>query len=155
MSIVPIACVMLFTSVACFRKRTASNVHVVVPNGFRGVFEVIEATNGNYVNVDNQGRYVITVPDTAMVLVHDTSFLVLIANLTATYADGQSLAVTTIRLKSTKADSISLHLVTVDSNSTYYLLVGTDQQLDELSHSRDFQLGTVQSESAPTTLPMN
>lgn len=140
----PTICGALLLVIVVFatRRNSDQGVLFVIPDGFRGVIKIQESPNAPQIAVVNK-EYVYRVPSNGALLVPTTASLEHLSDVRATFANGTALPVRQTPLAEPYDDDLALHVVTIDSDGTLYLLIGSERELERLYKTRDFTLGAV------------
>lgn len=127
-----------------FQRRQASEavqVHLVVPDGFRGLFALQVSADTQTRKQDTGNRYIYQIPQTGILLIGANDPIFRWHRLSAEYASGASLAID----QAPDRDAVQLYSLSTDQQGSSYYLVGTAAEKEQFFRSTDRMLGGVVS----------
>lgn len=119
--------------------REAVQVHLVVPDGFRGLFALQVSADAQTSHRDTGNRYVYQISQAGLLLISEKDPIFTWHQLSAEYASGAPLAVDQVSDK----DAVQLYSLSTDQQGNSYYLVGTAAEKEQFFRSTNRMLGGV------------
>lgn len=123
------------------QTREAVQVHLVVPDGFRGLFALQVSADTEANHRDTGNRYIYQIPQAGFLLISEKDPIFQWHRLSAEYASGAPLAVDQVPDK----DAVQLYSLSTDQHGNSYYLVGTAAEKEQFFRSTNRMLGGVAS----------
>lgn len=103
----------------------------IVPDGYRGMLLVHQSSSEKEVSRTPDGAFRLDFSDNGQLFVRSTRFLEHIVEISATYVSGAELETNMLPVVAPYDDRVTLSVLSVDSDGTYYFLVGTEEDAIE------------------------
>jgi hypothetical protein len=120
-------CALGMTLTGCGRR--ASNVHFILPDGYRGVFRIKSDPKGPAVTRRDDGAFVYLIPSAGSLITSTTKPLLSVESVTGEFRSGQQIPWNRLGRNAQPSKPPGIYNLHADSDGWFYFFLGTYDDL--------------------------